>query len=161
MKNILFTALALCVSLGYAQETTWEGLDLSNYPFIEGHISDAERYSYQKNKIAIYISGGQGIEGVPEQYTAREYAELLYSAFKDTEYTNYPTEIVVFYDEEGKDRVTKASVIICGDEYKTKSGNRNFTPTAIGNNIDIFTKCYLEAECLSSLKKTTGKGAGY
>jgi len=142
MRYILFIVLALCVSYSYAQETTWEGLDLSDYPFIKGHISDAERYSYQKNKIAIYISGGQGEEGKPEPYTAKEYGELLYEAFKNEEYTNYPTEIVIFYRESNSSRITKASVVICGEEYKTKNGNSIFSPAAIGNNIDVFTKRY-------------------
>ena len=160
MKNILLIALTFCVSLSYAQEKTWEGLDFSGYPFIEGSISKAERYSYQKNKIAIHISGGQGVDETPEPYTAREYAELLYNAFKNTEYTNYPTEIVVFYDENGQGRATKASVVICGEEYVSENGNSNFSPMAIGNNIDIFTKRYLQINNLSSLKKKE-KRTGY
>jgi len=144
MRYILFIVLALCVSYSYAQEieTTWEGLDLSDYPYIRGHISDAERYSYQKSKIAIYISGGQGEEGKAEPYTAKEYGELLYEAFKNEEYTNYPTEIVIFYRESNSPRITKARVVICGEEFKTKNGKSIFSPIAIGNNIDVFTKSY-------------------
>lgn len=151
MKNILFIALALCVSLSNAQnEKTWEGLSLADYPFVEGNFVKATRFSYQKSKIAIHISGGKGVKGTPEPYTAREYAGLLYKAFKNPEYTNYPTEIVVFYDEEGGNRETKASVIICGEEFVSKNGNADFSPMAIGNNIDVFTKRYSQFKRLSS-----------
>ena len=108
----------------------------------------------------IYISGGQGVEGKSEPYTAREYAELLYNAFKNPEYTNYPVEIVVFYDEAGKNRKTKSSVVICGEEYETRNGNNIFTPTGIGNNIDVFTKRFYQNDCSLS-RSTREKRAGF
>lgn len=160
MKHLLYIALALCVSLSYAQNKTWEGLDLSDYPYIQDGFGEAETYSHQKKKLVIYISGGQGVNGKPEPYAAREYAELLYNAFKNPKYTNYPTEIVVFYDEKGKDRSTKAIVVICGEEYFSKKGTRFFSPVAIGNNIDIFTRRFYQNNC-SSPRSTQQKGAGF
>lgn len=160
MKFIKASVIGLLFSLfsmlGFAQEMEWEGLDLSDYPFIEGNFAKAERYSFQKNKLVIHISGGQGIEEEPEPYTAREHAEILYNGFKNFEYTNSPTEIIVFYYKAGKNRVTKASVVICGEEYTSKSGETNFSPAAIGNAIDIFTKRFYQAR--GWLKKPKKKG---
>ena len=157
MKYILLIALALCASFSYAQETetTWEGLNLSEYPYINAGFGYAERYSGRKNKLVIYISGGQGTDK-PEPYTALEYSQLLYEAFKNPDFTNFPTEIVVFYDEEGKDRATKASVIICGEEFKTKSDKSIFSPMAIGNNIDLFTKAFAERQRTKKHRRTVG-----
>jgi len=148
MKNILCITLAMCISLSYAQDKrTWEGLSFEEYPFIKGGISKAERYSYQKSKLTIYISG-QGADGNPEPYNAREYAKLLCQAFGSKDYTKYPTEIIVFYEESYKDRFTAATVVINGEEFYTKNGTSNFTPLEIAGYIDVFTKRYYEVNGL-------------
>ncbi len=110
----------------------------------KGHAGDASFHSGKHDLLVVYIYGAKGRDGKKEPYTAEQYARILQKAFGDEEYTNYPTDIVVFYEESGLEGSTIASVYINGREYKTKDGTRTFTPIAVGNNIDVFTKKYAD-----------------
>ena len=123
--------------------------DVLNPPVREGHFGQAQTLSGQNNLLVIYISGGKGSKEEPEQYTAKEYAEILQKSFANPKYTDNPADIVVFYEESGRDGVSTASVLINGDEWKTKEGDRVFTPRLIGKHIDVFADAYAKTKAVS------------
>lgn len=147
MKNIIMIAsLFLCMATNiYAQE--------SEPSVREGGYGDAIGYASKHNLLVLFIYGGKGKKDEPEKYSAKEYAELLQEGFKNPKYTNFPTETVVFYQESGEYGPTVARVLINGKDYKTENGASTFSPSLIGNHIDIFTKYYREKNGIPLNKK--------
>ncbi|PTX58565.1 hypothetical protein C8N46_11356 [Kordia periserrulae] len=130
----------LCVATNIqAQEK-----DPLNPPVREGGYGDAVTCSGKNKALVLFILGGKGKKEEPEKYTASEYAKLLQAGFKNPKYTNYPTETVVYYRETNKYGPTVARIIINGLRYETDSGASVFSPSMIGNYIDVFTKYYRE-----------------
>lgn len=126
------------------------GTKLDN-PVRNGDYVDAERLSALNNLLVIHIYGGKGKTGQPEPLTAQQYAERLVAGFKDKQYTKYPMDIAVVYEESGKNRITTGMVLINGDEYETPKGRTVFTPIQIADNMDLFTTKYMQANGLATL----------
>ena len=123
--------------------------DVLNPPVREGKFSEAAHLSYDHKIMVVYISGGKGTKEEPEQYTAKEYGEILQKSFASTKYTDNPTDIVVVWEESGEEGVTVASVLINGEEWKTSKGSSVFTPRLIGKHIDGFADAYAKTKAVS------------
>ncbi|MBI1183570.1 hypothetical protein GC194_04830 [bacterium] len=93
-----------------AEEYAKRKANLLANPVQQGTPFDAETASGGAKIIALHISGGLQNGG----YAAEQYAIMLEAMFKDTDYVDHPTQIVVFWEETGKDRSTVMSVEING-----------------------------------------------
>ena len=110
-----------------------------------GGAGDASGYSGKNSALVIYISGGQK----DDRYTAEQYARMLQVMFKDSKRTDYPTDISVFFDEEGGDRSTFGKIYINGRTYdknggKYEDGDGIFHPTQMVKLIPVVTKLFAE-----------------
>lgn len=141
MKKIITVIfMLLCIATNIqAQEN-----DPLNPSVREGGYGTALTHSGKNKMLVLFVFGAKGTKDKPEKYTAKEYSELLQAAFKNEKYTNYPTETVVFYQESNEYGPTIARIIVNGLRYETDNGSSVFSPRAIGNHIDVFTKYYRE-----------------
>lgn len=110
-----------------------------------GNAGGASNYSGANSALVIHLSGGQK----DDRYTAEQYAHMLQAMFKDSKRTDYPTEISVFFDEEGGDRHTFGKIFINGYTYdknggKYEDGDGVLHPTQMVKLIPVITKQYAE-----------------
>ena len=117
-----------------------------------GGAGDASGYSGKNSALVIYISGGQK----DDRYTAEQYARMLQVMFKDSKRTDYPTDISVFFDEEGQDVLFFVDNIFrftqAGSEVSALLGR---IPSAVGYQPTLAT----DMGALQERITTTNKGS--
>lgn len=127
----------------------------------EGHTGDAEWYSLKENPkaLVICISGGT----LNEKYTAEQYAHMLHKMFLDPARTKYPTDVVFFVEETGKNLPTSAEIYNAGrttywggDQY---TGSPFIHPYKLVAEIPNVTADHAKKNGLAVLQKVDGSAA--
>ena len=123
----------------------------SNNPVQKGTGGVARKISYLKPELVLHVSGG-----VDPKYSAEDYAKMLRIMFNDPKRTNFPTEIVVLYEESSEQRKTGVGAFIKGKKFDKNGGEYEggdgvFTPVEIVGYIPQITEAHAKAYGLASL----------